>query len=213
MDINYNVTGNRRKQLVRKLTDLLGEDAKYLGMPTMAFEIGCYSISRNGVVSPEPPREIVDALADAGFVGERIEVQEPLGTTITIPMTDLTDHTLENLKNMVESKSALIKQAFGVEELRVEHNDDTLYIRWFEDKKLTQEEMNVATELVCAMIAKCKSQRHVSAKPVQTDNPKYALRVWLNNLGFVGKEHKALRKELLKDLPGSSAFRHPLEGK
>ena len=43
-------------------------------------------------------------------------------------------------------------------------------------------------------------------KPVE--NEKFAMRTFLNRIGLSGPEHKPLRKELLKNLSGSSAFRY-----
>ena len=41
-----------------------------------------------------------------------------------------------------------------------------------------------------------------------SDNPRYSFRVYLNSLGFTGSDHKELRTELLKNLTGSTAWRH-----
>ena len=67
----------------------------------------------------------------------------------------------------------------------------------------------MAKEFVEAMLRKAREQKYVSAKPLVTDNEKYSFRVFLNSLGFIGKDNAALRKELLKNLSGSSAWRHP----
>ena len=45
------------------------------------------------------------------------------------------------------------------------------------------------------------------------DNEKFAFRVFLIRLGFVGDDYKAARKILLKNLPGNSAFRNGIPGK
>ena len=41
----------------------------------------------------------------------------------------------------------------------------------------------------------------------QDDNPKFALRTWLIRLGMKGKGYKGVRKALLENLEGNSAFR------
>ena len=48
-----------------------------------------------------------------------------------------------------------------------------------------------------------------SASPIRpvTDNPKYAFRCWLLQLGFIGDEFKTAREHLIKHLPGNSAWR------
>ena len=49
---------------------------------------------------------------------------------------------------------------------------------------------------------------HASAKPVQQENPRYALRCWLLRLGFIGDEFKTARLILTRNLEGSASFRN-----
>ena len=46
MKVNYNVTGNERKELVRIISEAIGEKSKYLGMPSAAYQIGGFKIGR-----------------------------------------------------------------------------------------------------------------------------------------------------------------------
>ncbi len=48
----------------------------------------------------------------------------------------------------------------------------------------------------------------VSSRKPQTENEKFAMRTWLNRIGFIGDEFKACREHLTKNLSGSSAWRH-----
>lgn len=50
MVIKYNVTGTDRKRLVTALSKLTGVKAKYLGMPSMAYEVGDFIIDKNGTL-------------------------------------------------------------------------------------------------------------------------------------------------------------------
>ena len=52
-----------------------------------------------------------------------------------------------------------------------------------------------------------RDAKRVSSKPTETDNDKYAFRCFLLRLGFIGKEYKSVRKILLRNLTGNSAFR------
>ncbi len=45
-------------------------------------------------------------------------------------------------------------------------------------------------------------------KPDTSDNEKYAFRCFLLRLGMIGEEYKPVRRVLLRNLTGSSAFRH-----
>ena len=205
--MDFNVTGNDRKKLVKKLEAIVGERAVYQGMPSMAFKIGPYEVSKTGEVTPTPTDEIVALLERAGFTAnETAEDVEPevTGITITIPRDSLSDGAIENFKNMAASKASLIKQAFGIRELPTEVGDDVLIIRWFEETENTAH----AAEFVSAMLEKAGQQRYVSPKPLETDNPRYSFRVFLNSLGFKGPDHKQLRADLLANLEGSIAWRH-----
>ena len=51
MTINYNKTGEERKALVRNIEALTGIKAVYKKMPTQAYEIGPYTVSKTGALS------------------------------------------------------------------------------------------------------------------------------------------------------------------
>jgi hypothetical protein len=48
----------------------------------------------------------------------------------------------------------------------------------------------------------------VTAKDKPVENEKFAFRVFLIRLGFVGDEYKTARKILLRNLSGNSAFKN-----
>ena len=66
-------------------------------------------------------------------------------------------------------------------------------------------------QLCLAMSELAKAQKHASAKPQQTENPKYAMRTWLLRLGFIGDEFKTAREVLTKRLDGDASFRNGRE--
>lgn len=51
MTINYNVTGNERKRLADYIAGFLGCEKKYLGAPTMAYQAGYITVSRDGAIT------------------------------------------------------------------------------------------------------------------------------------------------------------------
>lgn len=73
MKIEFNRTGAERKALVQAAGEILGVKPKYLGMPTAAYEVGCFRIDRNGTVEPDGcvgSREIeslLERLAEKGI--------------------------------------------------------------------------------------------------------------------------------------------------
>ncbi len=66
--------------------------------------------------------------------------------------------------------------------------------------------------LALAMNHKALTQKSVSSKKAQLENPKFAMRTWLTQMGLVGEEFKACREHLTSHLAGSSAWRHQLAG-
>ena len=63
-------------------------------------------------------------------------------------------------------------------------------------------------QLCLAMGELAKEVRTASAKPQQSENPRYAMRTWLLRLGFIGDEFKTARDLYTKRLDGDTAFRH-----
>ena len=63
-------------------------------------------------------------------------------------------------------------------------------------------------QLCLAISQMAKTVRTASPKPQQNENPKYAMRTWLQRLGFIGDEFKTAREILIKRLAGDTAFRY-----
>ena len=63
-------------------------------------------------------------------------------------------------------------------------------------------------QLCLALSQMAKDAKSASAKPQQTENPKYAMRTWLLRLGFIGEEFATARDFLTRHLDGDTAFRH-----
>lgn len=61
--------------------------------------------------------------------------------------------------------------------------------------------------LSLAMNNQALTQKFASSKKPQLDNPKFAMRTWLNRIGFIGKDFKNPREHLCKHLEGSAAWR------
>lgn len=62
--------------------------------------------------------------------------------------------------------------------------------------------------LALAMNYQALTQKSTSKAKPQTANQKFAMRTWLNRIGFIGKEFEACREHLTKNLTGSAAWRH-----
>lgn len=73
MKINYSVTGARRKELAQAIGAALELKPKYMGMPSAAYRIGSFTLSKDGVLDYsestdiEDVRKVLDAITAAGF--------------------------------------------------------------------------------------------------------------------------------------------------
>ena len=84
MILHFNVAGDQRKKLVKAIENNLGIKAKYLGMPTAAYQIGEYTVTRDGALTwneisdvdptvSEQTSNMIDACVMEGFEPEEWE--------------------------------------------------------------------------------------------------------------------------------------------
>ena len=62
-------------------------------------------------------------------------------------------------------------------------------------------------QLCLAMSQMAKQQKSASPRPMQSENPCFAMRTWLMRLGFIGDEFKTARDLFTQRLDGDPAFR------
>ena len=211
MTLNYNCTGVRRKELVHAIEELTGLKARYAFMPTQAYSIGPYTVSKTGELSQEEGTDagqLVEALSERGFQAETPEEQKSISFCISYPRSKISDEGICRLKKLLEAKGSLIKKALGIAALPVEIGEETLSFPWFEQMPGT-DEIAAYSRFLCALCAFAEKQKRVTAREKETDNEKYAFRCFLLRLGFIGDEPelKLARKVLLSKLSGSGAFR------
>ena len=221
MVIKYNVTGAERKRLVAALSNLMGVKAKYLGMPSMAYEVSDFIIDKNGnlELSYKANRmeieRVAGHLASEGFIaeeeisateGRQTADSEEFGLTVSMPRSNFSEGALENLQALVEAKRELIRHALNVEELPIEVSEDEVSFPWFEELP-TPEEIKAYTHFISALSEMAINQKRITVKEKEVENEKYAFRCFLLRLGFIGKDYKDERKILLRNLTGSSAFK------
>lgn len=211
MELKYNVTGADRKRLVNLIAEITGCDTKYLGAPTFAYEVDCFTIDKNGSVTfddradSEKIEQIIDRLYEAGFTAENAEPDESR-ICISMPKSLFTDTALENLKSLVTAKGALIRKAISATELPILIEEDKVCFPWFKSDA-DPAEVKACEVFICKLCEIARNQKRVNATEKPTDNEKYAFRCFLLRLGFIGAEYKETRKILLRNLTGSSAFK------
>ena len=235
MELNFNVTGAKRKELVSEIARIDGSKKEYLGVPSCAYRVGDFHISKDGVVSADEGKltDILETLMVAGFepagqtkeegkdepqeAHSEAEKNEPTekpmpsqnkgeALTIEIPLAGFDENALANLDNLIKSKGWLIKKALGIEELPIKVGEASMKFPWFK-KMPDSDECQAFTDFIGKLAEHSKKQKRISSKVKETENEKYAFRCFLLRLGFIGTEYKKQRKILLSRLNGSSAFK------
>ena len=82
MERKFNVTGERRKEMVKVISGIVGMKAVYMRMPTCAYAISNFTVSREGTLSwderssAELVEKVLAGLEQAGFTAEAEEIAE-----------------------------------------------------------------------------------------------------------------------------------------
>lgn len=233
MEVKYNVTGERRKEMVEVISGIVGMRAVYMRVPTCAYAISNFKVSKEGTLiyddrSSEVVEKVLEGLAQAGFEAENSATEatetadenteeelseesenEPqeanVGLTVELPRESFTDSALENLQKLVDSKAALMKKALAVDALPIEITGERVSFPWFSEAD--GESAKAYSHFITALCDMARNQKRITATEKAVDNEKYAFRCFLLRLGFIGAEYKTERKILLKNLTGSSAFK------
>ncbi|WP_186422564.1 hypothetical protein [Lacrimispora celerecrescens] len=115
-------TTENRKDVVKAICEIIGEDSRYLGVPSCGYQIGKCIVNRNGEVElPDGDEKleemILAGLVERGLVEREEETEE---VEIKIPMGEHTGLSLKNLVFMIHSKQYLLNKAFGTKTFRVD---------------------------------------------------------------------------------------------
>ena len=226
MEIRYNVTGAKRKELVKVIADATGARAEYKFMPTCSYEIDYFTVTKDGTLlfddraDSEEVEQVLEAITAAGFECEAQDGEEQLselseesetepqsetvGLTVEIPLDKA---AVGNLTKLLDAKGSLIKKALGVSKLPIEIQEDRVAFPWFPELP-DDDAVKAYTHFISALCEMSKNAKRVTVTEKAVDNEKYAFRCFLLRLGFIGSEYKVERKILLKNLSGSSAFKN-----
>ncbi len=234
MRFEFNRTGAERKALVQAMGEILEVKPKYLGMPTAAYQVDYFRIDKTGAVEfddradSEEIENLLERLAERGIVAATATAQEAdtaeesadaennaeepeteaqgadLGLTVAVPLSMV---LCGNLTKLLEAKGSLIKKALGIDDLRIEIDEEKVSFPWFSETP-DAESAKAYTHFISALCEMSRNQKRITAKEKAVDNEKYAFRCFLLRLGFIGTEYKGERKILLKNLSGSSAFKN-----
>lgn len=203
MNIKFNIEKSQRKALAQKIGELTGSEVKYLGVPSCGYQIGAYTLDKEAVLhGDELPDEIRSELQKAGYTAE----DEPVALTISMPRDFFTEQSMSNLLQLIANKETLLKHALNTDSLAVNECEETVEFPWFTVEK--DGDGDAYAKFITMFCEFAKNLQRVVNKPDASDNEKYAFRCFLLRLGMIGAEFKPVRKVLLRNLTGSSAFRH-----
>lgn len=231
MQINYNVTGARRKEMVKVISDTIGVKAEYKYMPTCNYEIGDFTVTKNGFlefndsVDSAKVKKVLEAVAAAGFSFKQQEKTKPeesektpneaiiatkdeqdgeTGLTIVLPLKDV---EVENLNHILMAKETLIRHALGVDDLDFEIQEDKIIFPWFTEMP-EPDKAEAYTKFIAHLGKFSKEIKRASSNEKTVENEKYAFRCFLLRLGYIGAEYKQDRKILLHNLTGNSSWKN-----
>lgn len=210
MKIEYNLTRNDRKELVKNISEIIGMPAQYQFMPTCTYIIGSHTVTKDGTLiigDNADEKEIGHLLAELENRDYSSPIEEvPNKLTAQIPLNSLSERTLNRVRRIIENKGELFKSAFGTDNLEFEITEKTVNFPWF------MVEQDGDADAYCTFISMlcefAKNRNRINNKPDTSDNEKYAFRCFLLRISMIGADFKATRKVLLRNLTGSSAFRH-----
>ena len=210
MTIEFQLTGEKRKELVNAISEIIGVPAEYQFMPTCAYKIGdFYTVTKEGnlEISDSADKKEVEMLIDE-LVNRGYDVpldEEENGLTVEMPLEMVDESTIDRLRKIVENKGELFKAAFKTANLEIIVEADKICFPWFTLEN--DSDADAYCTFISMLCEFAKNQKRINNKPDTSDNPKYTMRCYLLRLGMIGAEYKAIRKALLRNLSGSSAFR------
>lgn len=216
-EIRFMLEPKQRPMLAQEIGKILGTAPHYERVPSCAYDIAGYRLDREGVLhipegaEEETVEDLIWQLRERGFqddvkITEEVPVQQEK-LTIAIPKESLTDTALENLQKIIANKQTLLQRAFQTDSIEVEITEQKINFAWFSYTE-DGDEIAAYTQFISRLCDMAKDAKRISSKPTETDNDKYTFRCFLLRIGFIGKEYKTVRKILLRNLTGNSAFRY-----
>lgn len=110
----FNKTQEDRKILVKRISELIGKDLKYTGVPRCAYEGSGFTVTKEGDLEVEDTIGdfIIEALIAESLI-TRPEEPEATSLTVSLPASHHTGATLRNLINLIFTRADLLNKALG----------------------------------------------------------------------------------------------------
>lgn len=235
--LHYTFAGEQRKQMAQVISEIIQENVVYKRVPTCAYQIGSFTISKEGVLSwregtdVETVKGVVAGLQMMGFTAKtelhiaeqtnssekpapddspKEEITDSNKMTVEIPLRLVDEATLANLDRLIEGKGNLIRKAIGADSLAYEVIDSKVLFPWFTLSGDADEAL-AYTQIISKLVEQARTAKRVTMKEKRVENEKYAFRCFLLRLGFIGQEYKTTRRVLMRNLKGNAAWKNRLK--
>ena len=147
------------------------------------------------------------------YTNAQLAPDDRVGMMVSVPREQLTDAALNNLKKIIASKETLIMKSLGVISLHFYESDGQLNFPWFilteaDGEGSAHTRLNAYSHFISALCDMAMRQKRVVAREREIVNEKFAMRVFLIRLGFIGAKYKTARRVLLRNLSGNSAWKY-----
>ena len=196
--LHYTLAGEQRKQMAQVISEIIQEKVVYKRVPTCAYQIGFFTISKDGVLSwtedtdAETVKGVVAGLQMMGFnaktelrIAEQTDSTEKAAPdeaseegsvdssklTVEIPLRLVDEATLANLDRIIEGKGNLIRKAIGAENLAYEVTDSKVMFPWFTLSGDADEAL-AYTQLISKLVEQARTAKRVTMKEKKVENEK-----------------------------------------
>ena len=170
------------------------------------------SVDAAETVSPEDDTEEAAKAPENGDFApetgeESADPEAPPHLTLSLPREKFSPSAIDRLRALVMSKQTLLKKVFETDDLSIETNDTQIMFPWFTLHGIAGE-TDAYAKFVHAIAVRALTSSRISSYEKPTDNDKFTMRLFLNNLGFKGEEYKFARRFLVRNLEGNGAWRY-----
>ena len=230
MKITYKLEALERKTLVKAITLHTGLKPEYLGISSLAYRLGDWTVAKDSTLTGPDDRDLIAALRDQHSFApesEEYDAQSPQAETpaeeadpefpttpeldhvvIEMPLEGFTPAALENLCKMITAKEELIKLAIGAESLPVQVLEERIAFPWLQTAD--PEMVDALATFIAALCKTAREKKRIIATPQPTGiNDRYRFRCFMLHIGMIGLEYAAARTKLLAPLEGNSGYLTP----
>ena len=209
--------GRERKKLAAAVAVHLGTKSTYAGMPSAAYIVGSYTLTRESALIGPDDRDLVAALTRQGFepveeaydaepAGPEGEAARPQPDRLAIEVAidvSFTPAKMDNLKKLIASRETLLKKVLGADILPIEQTPTALKFEWFP----LDDNAQVYGQLACALVRVATEATRITVKEQQEcASEKFRMRTYLLKLGFIGDTYRQARKVLTRGLSGNGSY-------